>query len=794
MLVGTLPLRGTVRRPRGLLGRPGGVAWASRLIACLALAAAWAPGARVEADEPAPLAPPRWYEIVRSGKKVGWTSVTWSHSTWGGRATVHDRTETVTRTARDMAGHIDVFETRTLIELERDADGSLWLQRIEVREAERVSVETLTWSGSAYVHTSVVDGNELVTTIPLDRPVSADAEAFLSERARAGTLVKGMTFELRELDVQGKRAHLSAIEVLGPEEIEGEAGPVAVTKVVLRHRETRSESWMWLDAQGAFVQTASDTGIVQRRVTEARARRLLGRPPSFSITAPSLPSVERVMSADRLWIEIALEEDAERKLPDLPDSPWGVVGEARRDRLHGWVIPAELRRHDDPDATTRLPIDPTGFEKDLEPTALMPCGHPDLVAAAREAIGGTQDAREAAARLARWVFDELEKQSLEVAQGSALEILEKRRGDCSEHGLLFVALCRAAGIPARRCSGWVNVGPMWGAHAWAEIWVGSWIAADPTTGEIAPAARYLFFGYSDSADSFPGVVSARVDGRISLRALRVEEDGVVLQLDPDDGDHVLTGETPERWFLHPSTGIELRGLPEGWSAQAARGSVVVRGPGLFATIHATADQGQLLETFAGASSTFAGRPALSFGEGAMRNVMLQSRRRILQLQLRVKDEASVAVFERVFAPTVAAVVTAPAAGPAREAAEADYVGMWELDGQATLERQAERSLAGLPDAARERLAPRVARMVARLTADLDVGPDGLFRLLISRPLLEGEVKSTSQGAWRLTEGRLDLRMPAGREGREEGFGTLDGAGRLLLDHDDWALVLRRVPR
>ena len=411
-----------------------------------------------------------------------------------------------------------------------------------------------------------------------------------------------------------------------------------------------------------------------------------------------------------------------------------------------------------------------------------------------ENIGDTQDAREAAARLARWVFDELDKQSLEVAQGSALEILEKRQGDCSEHGLLYVALCRAAGIPARRCSGWVNVGPMWGAHAWAEIWVGSWIAADPTTGEIAPAARYLFFGYSDDPDSFPGVVSARVDGRISLRARRVEEDGVVLELDPDDDDQVLTGEKPERWFLHPASGIELRGLPEGWSAQAARGSVVVRGPGLFATIQASADQGQRLETFAGASGTFAGRPALSFGEGAMRNVMLQSRRRILQIQLRVKDEASVAVFERALAPTVAAVVTAPAGGPAREAREIDYVGVWELDGQATLERQSERSLAGLPDAAREHLAPRVARMVARLTADLSVGADGLFQLLISRPLLEGEVRSTSKGAWRLSEGRLDLRMPAGREGREQGFGVLDAAGRLLLDHDDWALVLRRADR
>ena len=69
--------------------------------------------------------------------------------------------------------------------------------------------------------------------------------------------------------------------------------------IVVRQPETGSESWLWLDRDGAFVQTLSDTGMAQRRVPEARARAFTGRPPSFGITAPSFPPLERVMSADR---------------------------------------------------------------------------------------------------------------------------------------------------------------------------------------------------------------------------------------------------------------------------------------------------------------------------------------------------------------------------------------------------------------------------------------------------------------------------------------------------------------
>ncbi len=140
------------------------------------------------------------------------------------------------------------------------------------------------------------------------------------------------------------------------------------------------------------------------------------------------------------------------------------------------------RRVRGPGPTTTLPIEAKGLERHLESTALMPTDHEELQAVVAEVVGDEKDARTAAERLARWVFSELDKKSPEVAQASALQILRERRGDCSEHALLFVALCRAAGIPARECSGYVCIGHQWGAHAWAEIWLGEWIGADPDHG------------------------------------------------------------------------------------------------------------------------------------------------------------------------------------------------------------------------------------------------------------------------------------------------------------------------
>lgn len=57
-----------------------------------------------------------------------------------------------------------------------------------------------------------------------------------------------------------------------------------------------------------------------------------------------------------------------------------------------------------------------------------------------------------------------------------------RAGDCGQHGMLFIALCRMKGIPARWATGWDSFHNRgWGMHDWVEFYVEpwGWLPADP---------------------------------------------------------------------------------------------------------------------------------------------------------------------------------------------------------------------------------------------------------------------------------------------------------------------------
>jgi transglutaminase-like putative cysteine protease len=66
-------------------------------------------------------------------------------------------------------------------------------------------------------------------------------------------------------------------------------------------------------------------------------------------------------------------------------------------------------------------------------------------------------------------------------------------GDCNEHATLFVALCRAAGIPSKFCAGIVyNQGSFY-YHAWSDVFVGRWATVDPTTNQLPADATHIQF-------------------------------------------------------------------------------------------------------------------------------------------------------------------------------------------------------------------------------------------------------------------------------------------------------------
>jgi transglutaminase-like putative cysteine protease len=131
-----------------------------------------------------------------------------------------------------------------------------------------------------------------------------------------------------------------------------------------------------------------------------------------------------------------------------------------------------------------------GKTADLEPTPLLQVNDPRIQKLARDIVGGEKDSWKASRKLSAWVYDNLAKK-MTVSIPSALDVLESKEGDCNEHATLFCALARAAGIPCRIAAGIVESEGAFYYHAWDLVYVGRWVAVDPTFGQDVADATHI---------------------------------------------------------------------------------------------------------------------------------------------------------------------------------------------------------------------------------------------------------------------------------------------------------------
>jgi hypothetical protein len=172
-----------------------------------------------------------------------------------------------------------------------------------------------------------------------------------------------------------------------------------------------------------------------------------------------------------------------------------------------------------PDAPSQ-PLAAGDRERFLAATPTHQADAPEIVELAREIVGDETDPVARADRLQQWVFSSLRKDS-GADSATALNVLDRRAGDCTEHTMLFVALARAAGIPAREVGGIVYADlepPSFGWHAWAEIHDGArWVSVDPTWNEVRVDATHIKLKQDDGDFSFVNLM-----GRLEVRVLAFE--------------------------------------------------------------------------------------------------------------------------------------------------------------------------------------------------------------------------------------------------------------------------------
>lgn len=104
---------------------------------------------------------------------------------------------------------------------------------------------------------------------------------------------------------------------------------------------------------------------------------------------------------------------------------------------------------------------------------------PEIQKVARSIVG--RDDLDTLRQIVAYVGKTLTYAKDDPADVGALAVLRKKQGVCSGFADLFVALCRAKGIPARCCTGYVATtrDPL---HRWAEAFIRNvgWVPFDPT--------------------------------------------------------------------------------------------------------------------------------------------------------------------------------------------------------------------------------------------------------------------------------------------------------------------------
>ncbi len=251
--------------------------------------------------------------------------------------------------------------------------------------------------------------------------------------------------------------------------------------------QTRGGFSGWIDEQGRIVQTMQ-LGLVLRRLPyevafenwkTARAQKEVAENRDILETTAIAANKRMGHRIDALTV----------RLSNVNLSGFDLTG--GRQRLVGDTLTVTAEPATALAATYTLP----GNHIDPEHTRPEPLIQSDAVVIrrlARQIIGDERDPRIAAERINTWVHDSITDR-ITVGVPSAIQVWTRRTGDCNEHTQLFVALARAAGIPARIDAGLAYVNGKFYYHAWPEVLLDGWIAVDPTFGQFPADAAHLRF-------------------------------------------------------------------------------------------------------------------------------------------------------------------------------------------------------------------------------------------------------------------------------------------------------------
>jgi transglutaminase-like putative cysteine protease len=472
-------------------------------------------------------------------------------------------TSTVTETAATFAGHpalrVDAVTDMKIVVL------AAVEQKIDLREFIDAAGRPLTLSMtmSSGGHTTKVDARfsekqvdctvdsggtktDKAVAIPAGVSLVADPEQIgpkgTGTKLKPGVKLRLYTFEPMTLQIMP-----IDMEVLPPETLAlgGKSYHATVIKTVTS---LSGESKEWLDDQGELLQDESALGLkmvledgsapsappttayVPPRdfavATSIRTETVIPNPRTVSflrLRVDGIPAENLVLSDARQSAQVQHEGD---KI--------SVVYTIRADTAEPRGEAAEPPVLDSSPSGHQV-ITPSGHQQYLAPAPYLEVDDPRIRDQAHQIVGDATDPLEKARRIRAWVHGHMKPEmDIGIVRG-ATDVLAHPVGVCRDYAVLFTALARAAGVPARVCGGIVYFRGSFYYHAWSEVAVPdpspehptpntqhlTWTPFDATLPTDFVDATHLKFAQGDPTAMFQAV---RVVGQLKAQVLEYRSD------------------------------------------------------------------------------------------------------------------------------------------------------------------------------------------------------------------------------------------------------------------------------
>lgn len=406
-----------------------------------------------------------WYGVYLNEAKVGYGQVTFLRTADGYEATSSVKMQFV----RSGTTQEIVVRSRLVFDLTSPYALRAGFHR---KRCNEVVVETRARReapGRFQVTTRQQGGTQVRTVDRVDFNLTDHVAQVIWARERP---VQGSELTTLRLDVESWR--------LGAARMRVEASREAQQRVALLGAQGEKVGQLTLDAQGLTARETFPGGVELRLEPRTAAKEL---DEAIDILEATAAPVDRELGDPARVVRLRLQVGG----PDrgrLPDATLQRVTKHPDGRV---FLEVDTRAE-------RTPATRDELRRCLEATPELAHQDPRVQAFARDATRGAATPWEKVKQLVRAVHRHIEY-DLNRNAFTALQVLEARRGDCSEYALLTAAACRAVGVPARGVSGLGYAGDeerAFGGHAWTEVVIdGRWVPVDACWDQAPADATHI---------------------------------------------------------------------------------------------------------------------------------------------------------------------------------------------------------------------------------------------------------------------------------------------------------------